>query len=93
MLKSLWQKIKVPFVWIADKWHKFELWLASIAPGVKTKMIAGASTVASLASALQEFITGIPLGQIVSAEKVVIITTVLFALTFWLRRLSDKDTA
>ena len=86
----MWNKIKAPFVWIADKWHKFEFWVASIAPGLKTKIISALGVIGSASALCQEWVTGIPLSQLIGTTEALIVTTVLFSLTYWFRRLADK---
>lgn len=76
--------------WIVAKWHKFEDWMASIAPGIKTKTVAALGTVGSLAGSMQEYVTGVPLTQVVTAEHAMMITAGLFTLAFWFKRLADR---
>lgn len=83
--------IKKAWEWIKVQVNKFNDWAASIAPGIKTKLVAGAGAVGSGAAALQQYITGLPLDQIVTAEKAVMISAVLFTLAFWTRHISEKD--
>jgi len=80
--------ITAPFKWVYNKWVGFNHWVASIAPGLKTKIVTFLGMVGSLAASMQEYITGLPLSTFVTAEHAAIIGVVLFTLTFWFRGLS-----
>jgi hypothetical protein len=84
MLKS----IAAPFVWVHDKVSKFNAWVASIAPGIKTKVVTFLGFIGSAAASMQEYITGLPLSDFISHTELLIITGVLFSLAFWFRSLS-----
>lgn len=88
MLSTIWSYIKAPFAWVQGVWLKFEAWVATFAPGLKTKVVAGLGAVGSLAASMQEYMTGLPLDKFVTGTQIAIITTVLFSLAFWFRRLS-----
>lgn len=89
MLSTIWSYIKAPFVWVKNLWLKFEAWVATFAPGLKTKIIAGLGAIGSLAASLQEYMTGLPLDKFVTGTQIAITTTILFSLAFWFRRLSN----
>lgn len=77
--------------WVQSKVDQFETWSASWLPGMKTKLIAGIGTVGMLAAVSQEYITGLPLDQFISAPKLAMTNAVLFTLAYWTKRLSDKE--
>lgn len=81
MFKKIWNTIKAPFVRMHEKIKK-------IAPGLKTKLVTGLGAIGSLAAVLQEFISGLPLSQLVGATEALIISAVLFTLAFWFRSMS-----
>lgn len=85
----MWNAIKTPFVWVYNQWLKFNAWVASITPGIKTKLVTFLGSIGSLAGAMQEYITGVPLSQFVTAEHAVMITAGLFTLAFWFKGLSQ----
>lgn len=85
--------IKTAWSWIKGLWAKFEAWVASWAPGLKTKLISALGMLGSTAGVLQEYITGIPMDRFVSGTTVAITAAVLFTLAFWLRGLGDRVTA
>lgn len=82
--------IKAPFLWVAEKWDQFEDWFASKIPWLKSKMIALLGFISTGALSLQELVTNIPLSQIMTAERVAISSTVLFAIIWFVRRLGTK---
>lgn len=76
--------------WIKDKFNRFEMWVADIAPGFKTKAVALIGIIGTTADALQEYLTGLPTEAYISAINRSIIFAVLFTLAFWFKRLADK---
>lgn len=78
------------WTWIKDKWNKFSDWCARIAPGVKTKTIAVLGMLGSFGAVAQEYVSGLPLTQFVTAEKALIISGILFTLTFVARSLTNR---
>lgn len=81
MLTSIWTSIK-------NTWNKFDLWCASIAPGIKTHLLAGLGLLGSGGAVAQEYITNVPLTTFVTAEKATTISAVLFALIIFSRHLT-----
>lgn len=71
-------------------WHKVEAKVAEQIPGAKTKAVASIGMFGSFAAALQSYLTGIPLDQVVSPKAALLIGVALFALVFWLRRIGDR---
>jgi len=100
----VWTSLKLPFkalswVWTALKaigsfakwsWNEFNDWCATIAPGVKTKTVTALGALGSGAYALQQYVSGLPPTTFVTAEKLSIITAVLFTLAFWFRGLGER---
>lgn len=80
--------ITAPFQWIYNQWLKFNHWVASITPGIKTKLVTFFGSVGSLAASMQEYISGIPLNEMVTAEQALMIAASLFTLAFWFKGLS-----
>lgn len=76
--------------WFASIWNKFEAWVAGWMPGLKTEIVTGLGALGSLAGILQEYITGLPLSEFMTATQVTIATTVLFSLAFWLRNIGTR---
>lgn len=79
--------------WFSKTWNKFHNWCAKVAPGVKTFLIAAVGIFGSAGAAAQEYLTGVPLEKFVTAQEALIVTTVLFTLTFWARALTNRATA
>ena len=75
--------------WIKDKWNKFETWVASWAPGLKTKLASAAGAVGSGALVVQSYITGLPLDKFITGTQIAIVTAILFTLSFWFRHLTN----
>ena len=80
------------FNWIKNKWTAFGDWVQSWFPGFKTKFITAIGAIGSAAALLQEFVTGLPLSKFVTENQALGITLTLFALAFWFKRLSDRNT-
>lgn len=87
----MWNKFKQFGAWVDAKWDAFEQWVAIQIPGVKTKIIAALGALGLWASAMQEFVSGLPLEQFVTGRTVAITGAILFTLAFWTRRLTDKS--
>lgn len=76
--------------WFAKIWAKFEAWVAKIAPGVKTELVAFLGMISSLAAAGQEYLTNMPVTKFITAEQISIVAFVLFTLAFWLRGIGTR---
>lgn len=85
MLTSIWTSIKTA-------WTKFDLWCASIAPGVKTHVVAGLGFLGSTGAVAQEYFTNVPLTTFITAEKATMISAGLFALVIFTRHLTSVAT-
>lgn len=83
----MWDKVKAPFVWIANKFHEFEVWFASKVPWLRSKGIALLGAIGSAAASMQEYITNVPLAQIMTAERLAWITFGLMTVIYLVRRL------
>jgi hypothetical protein len=79
------------WTWIKDKWNRFQNWVASWAPGLKTKIVTFLGAIGSFAAILQQWVTGIPLDKFVSGTTIVIVSAVLFTLAFWFRGLANRN--
>lgn len=87
--------LKTACVWIETKWASFEAWVASWAPGAKTRIVSGLGVLGTAAASLQDYIsglTGLP-GNVVSGTQIATASLVLFTLAFWLRGIGDRVTA
>lgn len=78
VLSRIWNVIKKPFVSIHE-------WLKGKMPGFKTKLVAGLGALGSLAALLQEYVSGLPLNQLLGVTETLIVSAVLFTLAFWFR--------
>lgn len=81
---------KTSLLWVEDKWNKFEAWVASLMPGFKTRIVSGLGIVGSMAGVLQEYITGLPLSELMTATQITVLAAILFTLTFWLRGIGER---
>jgi hypothetical protein len=77
----MWEFIKRPFVAVHE-------WLKARMPGLKTKLLTAMGAIGSAAALMQEYLTGIPLNQLLGVTEALIVSTVLFTLAFWARTLS-----
>lgn len=81
-LSNTWTGIKTD-------WTKFDNWCASIAPGIKTHIVAGLGLLGSTGAVAQEYVTNVPLTTFVTAEKATTISAILFALIIFTRHLTS----
>jgi hypothetical protein len=79
------------WTWIKDKWNRFQNWVASWAPGLKTKIATGLGAIGTFAAFAQQWVTGLPLDKFVSGTTIAIVSAVLFTLAFWFRGLANRD--
>ncbi len=79
-------------IWTAIKsdWNKFETWVASWMPGLKTKTVAALGILGSAAAPLQEYLTGLPLSTFMTGTQIAVVSGVLFTLVFWLRGIGER---
>ena len=77
-MKKVWNFIKRPFVAVHE-------WLKGKMPGFKTKLVAALGAIGSFAGLMQEYLTGVPLSQLLGVTEALIVSTVLFTLAFWFR--------
>jgi hypothetical protein len=85
--------IKAPFIWIADKWGKFNNWVAKIAPGFKTHITAVLAMIGNMAFFFKDYIDQLPvqvLTKYITADTLVIANMILISLIFWFRSLANK---
>lgn len=80
-MKKVWEFIKRPFVAIHE-------WLKERMPGLKTKLVTAFGAIGSAAGLMQEYLTGIPLNQLLGVTEALLVSAVLFTLAFWARHLS-----
>lgn len=80
-MKKIWNVIKWPFV----RTHE---WLKKRMPGFKTKIVSALGVVGSTAALLQEYVSGIPLAALLGVTEALLVSVVLFTLTFWFRSMS-----
>jgi len=78
------------WAWLKEKWNKFDAWVASWAPGVKTKIVAALGALGNAAYTVQQFVIGIPANDIVNARNLVILNLILFTLAFWFRGMGER---
>lgn len=79
------------WVWIKDKWTRFEGWVASWMPGLKTLVVTGLGAIGSFAGVLQEYVTGLPLSEFMTSTQIAIATGLLFTLSFWFHNMSVRN--
>ncbi len=77
-------------LWIEDKWNKFEAWVASWMPSLKTRTVSGLGAIGFAAGNLQEYVSQLPLSTFMTVTQVAWLSVVLLTLTFWLRGLNDR---
>jgi len=89
----MWEIIKAPFVWIRDKWHQFEAWVATKAPDWKVKLVALAAGLVDLATLLQETLQAIPADKLFNPNYVLAASMFATVLIIWLRNIGARTAA
>lgn len=72
--------------------RRFDCWVYSWLPGLKTKILTITSAVGLFAASIQDYISKLPLDQLISAKTLAIITAVVFTLAFWFHGMKDRNT-
>lgn len=83
MFRKAWE-------WVKDKWNRFDAWAASMAPGVKTKIVAALGALGNFAYVAQQYVAGLPLEKFFTATNLLVLNAVLFTLAFWFRGMSER---
>jgi hypothetical protein len=65
-------------------------WVASVLPGLKTKIATGLGALGMLAATLQEYVSGVHLDQFISSKTTALVSAGLFTVSYWFRSLTDK---
>jgi len=88
----MWSKLTTWWynTWLYNIWCRFEAWLASIAPGQKTKIIQFLGLLGNGAVALQGYVSGLPLDKIITSENIIILNVVLFTLGYWFKDIYQR---
>lgn len=84
MLRTAWQ-------WLNAKRNAVQDWFASWLPGFKTRIVTVLGFLGSTAALLQEYITGLPIAELVTPTNLLIANMVLFTLAFWFRGLANRE--
>lgn len=63
-------------------------WVASRLPGWKTKIVTALGALGMTAALLQEYISGIPLGEFITSAHLAMVNAGLFTLAFIARTMS-----
>lgn len=75
---------------VKTTWTKFEIWVHSWFPGLKTKVTLGLGILGSGAATLQEFVGGLPVTEYVSTRTMALVATGLFVLAFWFKDMGKR---
>lgn len=78
------------FNYLKDKWNKFECWVHTWFPGIKTKAVLLMGTVGQGAALLQEFFSGLPTADFISTKTLSLISLALFVLAFWFKNMGER---
>ena len=77
--------------WFKDKINSFEDWVASILPGLKTKITVALGLVGNMAFVIKVYLAGLPLGEYATTQNLLIANMILFTLAYWFRGLGDRE--
>lgn len=75
---------------IKEYWNRFEAWVHSWFPGVKTKATLVMGMVGESAAVLQDFVTGLPTADFISTKTLSLISLALFVLAFWFKNMGER---
>lgn len=78
------------FKTIKEVYGKFECWVHSWFPGLKTKAMLLLGTVGNGAAVLQGFFTGLPTFKYITPEMLGMISMALYVLAFWFQGMGDR---
>jgi hypothetical protein len=71
-------------------WNKFEAWINSWFPGLKTYLTTGLGALGMSAGVLQEYVTGLPMEQWISSKTLALVSAGLFTLSFWFKNMGER---
>ena len=83
LLKNMWSGTK-------ELWARFEAWVASWVPGLKTKLVSLFTAVSGAAAMFAEYLKTVDLSYLVNAKTLAISMIVLGTLTFWLKGIGER---
>lgn len=75
---------------IQQYYDRTEDWVHSWFPGFKTRATAALGAVSMAASAMQEYITGLPVTKYISQEALSLTAAGLFTLSFWFSNMGSR---
>lgn len=78
---------------IKDTWTKFEAWVHSWFPGFKTRATTALGAVGSAAAVGQQYITGLPATKYITTETLMIVSAIMFSLSFWFSNMGNRVAA
>lgn len=76
--------------YLKSLWAKFEAWVNSWFPGLKTKIVTAAGALGSAAAMIVAYMQSVPLDQVISAKTLALSMLVANTLAFWLRGIADR---
>ena len=71
--------------------QRFQLRVAKVLPGLKTRITTALGAIGSGSAVLLEYVKGAPLDQLISAKQLAVLGFVLFSLAYWFRSLSNNE--
>lgn len=79
-------------IWAGAKelWARFEAWVASWLPGLKTYLVNAAGMLAVGAAALEAYLKNVDLSQVINAKTLAITMVAVSTLTFWLANIPSR---
>lgn len=75
---------------IRNYWDKFEAWLDEKIPRIKVKLVALTGIAYPAAIAVQSYVQGLPLDQMITPKTLLLLNVGLFTMVFWLRNIGDR---
>lgn len=76
--------------WLKNRWAEFEIWVSTWLPGLKTRLTLAFGAIGSAALALQDEISKLPLGELISAKSLAIANIGLMVVAYWFSNMSAR---
>ena len=78
---------------LKQDWAKFEAWVHSWWPGLKTEVTSGLGALGMGATALMDYLQVLPLNQLVEAKTIALVSMGLLTLSYWFSGMGQRVAA
>lgn len=78
---------------LKNDWAKFEAWVHSWWPGLKTKIVTGLGAIGMGATALMDYLQVLPLNQFIETKTLALVSMGLLTLSYWFNGMGQRVAA